>query len=80
MCQVISQNLAKANQTDKTVEVGLDINSTVVTVYGKQEGECPAQPFNSSPDLFQPLQLPHWYWRQYGSHLSLSSAWHSQSF
>lgn len=38
MCQVISQNLAKANQTDKTVEIRLDIDSTVATVYGKQEG------------------------------------------
>jgi len=38
MRQVISENLAKANQTDKTVEIGLDIDSTVATVYGKQEG------------------------------------------
>jgi len=52
MCQVISQNLAKANQTDKTVEIGLDMDSTVTIVYGKQEGECPAQRFNSSPDPF----------------------------
>ena len=52
MCQVISQDLAKANQTDKTVEVGLDIDSTVVTVYGKQEGEYPTQRFNNSPDPF----------------------------
>jgi len=36
--QVISKNLTKANQTDKTVEIGLDIDSTVATVYGKQEG------------------------------------------
>jgi len=38
MHQVISKNLTKANQTDKTVEIGLDIDSTVATVYGKQEG------------------------------------------
>ncbi len=38
MRQVISKNLTKANQTDKTVEIGLDIDSTVATVYGKQEG------------------------------------------
>jgi len=38
MRQVISQNLAKANQTEETVEIGLDIDSTVATVYGKQEG------------------------------------------
>lgn len=38
MRQVISKNLAKANQTDKVVEIGLDIDSTVATVYGKQEG------------------------------------------
>lgn len=35
---VISQNLHKANQTDKIVEIGLDIDSTVDTVYDKQEG------------------------------------------
>ncbi len=38
MRKTISENLAKANQTDKTVEIGLDIDSTVATVYGKQEG------------------------------------------
>ncbi len=38
MRHVISENLAKANQTDKVVEIGLDIDSTVATVYGKQEG------------------------------------------
>jgi len=38
MRQVISKNLTKANQTDKIVEIGLDIDSTVATVYGKQEG------------------------------------------
>ena len=38
MRTVISKNLAKANQTEETVEIGLDIDSTVATVYGKQEG------------------------------------------
>lgn len=38
MRRLISSNLGKANQTDKTVEIGLDIDSTVTTVYGKQEG------------------------------------------
>jgi len=38
MRKAISQNLCKANQTDKVVEIGLDIDSTVATVYGKQEG------------------------------------------
>jgi len=38
MRQVISKNLAKANQTDKMVEIGIDADSTVATVYGKQEG------------------------------------------
>jgi len=38
MRKTISQNLCKANQTDKVVEIGLDIDSTVATVYGKQEG------------------------------------------
>ena len=38
MRKVMSQNLRKANQTDKVVEIGLDIDSTVATVYGKQEG------------------------------------------
>lgn len=32
---IILANLAKANQTDKVVEIGLDIDSTVATVYGK---------------------------------------------
>jgi len=36
--QVLSKNLAGANQTDKIVQRGLDIDSTVATVYGKQEG------------------------------------------
>ncbi len=49
---VISQNLDKANQTDKTVEIGFDIDSTAATVYGKQEGECSAQRFNGPPDPF----------------------------
>jgi len=38
MRRVISQNLHKANQTDRVVEIGLDTDSTVATVYGKQEG------------------------------------------
>ena len=38
MRQVISKNLAQANQTDKIVEIGIDADSTVATVYGKQEG------------------------------------------
>ena len=38
MRKVLSGNLHKANQTDKKVEIGLDIDSTVATVYGKQEG------------------------------------------
>jgi len=37
MRKTIFQNLHKANQTDKIVEIGLDIDSTVAT-YGKQEG------------------------------------------
>jgi len=35
---VISANLTKADQIDKVVEIGLDIDSTVAAVYGKQEG------------------------------------------
>jgi len=35
MGQVISQDLAKANQTDKIVEIDLDADSMVATVYGK---------------------------------------------
>lgn len=38
MRQVLSTNLCRANQTGKVVEIGLDIDSTVATVYGKQEG------------------------------------------
>ena len=38
MRQVLSKNLGRANQTDKTVEIGLDIDATVATVYGRQEG------------------------------------------
>ena len=38
MRTVLSKNLQRANQTDKVVEIGLDIDSTVATVYGKQEG------------------------------------------
>jgi len=38
MRQVISKNLVRANQTEETVEIGLDIDATVATVYGKQEG------------------------------------------
>ena len=38
MRKVISENLAKANQTEQSVEIGLDIDSTIATVYGKQEG------------------------------------------
>jgi len=37
MRRVISQNLRRANQTDKTVKIGLDIDSSLATVYGKQE-------------------------------------------
>ena len=36
--QVLSKNLCKANQTDRVVEICLDTDSTVATVYGKQEG------------------------------------------
>jgi len=38
MRRVISQSLHKANQTDEIVEIGIDTDSTVATVYGKQEG------------------------------------------
>jgi len=38
MRKLISSNLGRTNQTDRTVEIGLDIDSTVATVYGKQEG------------------------------------------
>ena len=38
MRQVLSTNLCRANQADKVVEIGLDMDLTVATVYGKQEG------------------------------------------
>lgn len=36
--RVNHKGLARCNQTEKTVEIGIDLDMTTATVYGKQEG------------------------------------------